>query len=152
MGLDIGVYNKLKEVKNPKVDEYGDLIDEDLLIIRQEVLDYTEKYFEGRTQGINSGAYKAKKTFSFRAGGYIGYSLFRDKLSDLSQDNQFYELINFSDCDGYIGSVVSKKLAKDFGELEKEAESVLYSHEFETYLNFKKAFEEASKDGIVCFC
>ena len=152
MGLDISVYNKLKEVKNAEMDEDGNVINDELLNIKQKVLDYTEKHFEGRTQGIHSGAYKANRAFGFCAGGYIGYGLFRDKLSDLSQDNQFYELINFSDCEGYIGSVISKKLAKDFGELEKEAESVLYSHEFETYLNFKKAFEEASKDGIVCFC
>lgn len=57
----------------------------------------------------------------------------------------------FSDCEGYIGSVVSKKLAKDFKDLEVIAKEKLDENDFEKFMNFKSAFELASENGCVEF-
>ncbi|TFI60454.1 hypothetical protein CKN63_13545 [Carnobacterium divergens] len=57
----------------------------------------------------------------------------------------------FSDCEGYIGSVVSKKLAQDFQDLEVIAKEKLEERDLNIFLEFKNAFELASHNGCVSF-
>lgn len=72
----------------------------------------------------------------------------------------FFELIHFSDCEGTIGPVVSKKLAEDFAKYQKAADSFIGTHDdgkpggyfAEIYAEFRKAFETASNNGAVDFC
>ena len=152
MGLDISAYKYLTRVNDPKRDEDGDLVDwENLIEITQSTLDYTEQDFKGRTKGLTAGVYSSEDEHGFRAGAYSYYNRFREKLEKMASNSQLFELIMFSDCEGYIGPVVSKKLAKDFQDLEETARSQFDQDDLETYLDFKKAFELASEGGCVEF-
>lgn len=153
MGLVVEAYKKLTKINQPIRFDDGCLVDTDNLIeVDQATLDYTEQYFRGRTQGLYDGVYSFEDSFDFRAGEYSDYKRFRKKLEKMVSDSQLFELIMFSYCEGFIGSSVSKKLAKDFQELEQQAKEQLDDTDLETYLNFKKAFELASEDGCVEFC
>lgn len=152
MGLDIEAYKKMKKVAYPERDVDRGLVDwENLVEIDQSTLDYTEQYFKGRTQGLVAGVYSPDDSLRFRAGAYSYYNRFREKLENIASNSQLFELIIFSDCEGFIGPIVSKKLAKDFNDLEETAREKLDEYDFETYLNFKKAFELASEEGCVQF-
>ena len=110
------------------------------------------------------------KTFHFRAGSYSGYSAWRDALSiaGLGVPSMrvwqepatwsicpFYELINFSDCEGVIGPSMAYKLARDF-RIQREtvrprllAQGAWYA---ELYDLWQEAFELAANTGMVRFC
>jgi hypothetical protein len=76
----------------------------------------------------------------------------------------FYELINFSDCEGQIGPKVAEKLYRDFANPENEKKFFDYCKAksetaflLETFYianwdDFKKAFEIARQDGLVQWC
>lgn len=63
----------------------------------------------------------------------------------------FYELIDFSDCEGVIGPEVSAKLAKDFADWDEQAKRTLDDYDYEMYSNWHKAFKIASDGGAVIF-
>lgn len=152
MGLDVEAYRKLTKIDEPERDENGDLVDwESLVEVDQSTLDYTEQDFKGRTQGLVAGVYSCDDAIRFRAGAYSYYNRFREKLEKMASNSQLYEVIMFSDCEGFIGPVVSKKLAKDFNDLEETAKEQLDEYDIATYMNFKKAFELASEEGCVQF-
>lgn len=152
MGLDVEAYKKMTTIDEPERDEYGELVDwETLVEVDQSTLDYTEQYFKGRTKGLVAGVYSSDESLRFRAGAYSYYNRFREKLENMASNSQLFELIMFSDCEGFIDPIVSKKLAKDFSDLEETAREKLDEYDFETYLNFKKAFELASEEGCVQF-
>src|SRR3972149_5024711 len=65
------------------------------------------------------GYYTYAEKLSFRAGTYSSYNQWRDQLAQLAQ-GAFLELINFSDCEGAIGSKTSTKLLKDFQDHEQK--------------------------------
>ena len=102
--------------------------------------------------------------FDFRAGSYSGYNKFRNELC-ISANNiqdkklwtskneafKFYWLINFTDCDGYIGTSYCKILYDEFVKYENEVKSNLNEYFHKTYDNFKEAFRLASDNGLVSF-
>lgn len=64
----------------------------------------------------------------------------------------FYELINFSDCEGLIGSEISAKLYQDFVNFEDKVKKINKDPYFYSkYKDFKKAFRVASNNGLVHF-
>ena len=84
------------------------------------------KQFEGFEEGVYEG-----ETWGFRAGSYSGYNEFRQYLSLVGMNaapetvwgdtkkylkKPFFEQVNFSDCEGSIGPVVARKLAKDYAD------------------------------------
>ena len=125
------------------------------------------------------------RVYSFRAGSYSGYGEWRDLLSKVALDMgaadvwdkidggetyetiPFSEHINFSDADGVIGPVASKKLYNDYVMYEKEIMNRLdrfylkfedYEIDGETYdwfkqkyKDWKEAFRIASDNGAVIF-
>jgi len=133
----------------------------------------------GYNSDLETGWYDCEgESFHFRAGSYSGYNSWRRALceaihgvSDVefwkNEENfsgqPFYELINFSDCEGQIGPEVSEKLYQDFMDTENEKKFLDYCKaKFETeYLeefyqanweDFKKAFEIARQGGLVQWC
>lgn len=168
MGLDISAYSGLK----PAAAKGGD---EDLTF-------HIHDQWKERAGSIVDGqAYAASESYRFRAGSYFGYNDWRENLAEMagyepikhgdnrhdhsrgaweSDGGPFYELIDFTDCDGVIGSEVAEKLARDFLQhqtaMAKFAEKRLQVFErerfVETYKNFQKAFELAAKGGAVVFC
>jgi hypothetical protein len=157
MGLDITAYKNLTKVHTVTEDE--DVWSEGLTTL------YNNKDFPNRFEGVEEGvAYSCEERFGFCAGSYSGYSHWRELLAKLAgynganeeDDKPFFELINFSDCEGTIGPVVSAKLAKDFADHQAEAEAdVMEEDEWgyfkQCYADWRKAFEMAADNGAVSF-
>jgi len=101
--------------------------------------------------------YGAKADFTFNAGSYDAYNRWRKDLYALASDQRedwsgpFYELINFSDCEGTIGTTACVKLRKDFDRLYSTAARVLPKKGIALYRQFWRAFELASDGGAVVF-
>lgn len=157
MGLDITAYKYLTPVENPEFDEYGELVNWDTQWQAGDSMKWSEKYFEGRGEGVDPDAvYTYEDSFGFRAGSYSGYGWWRDTLSNFSEGNSFEELINFADNEGVIGSIVSQKLYDDFkNNYDKAIEfnKTLNNDEWwiESYRDWMKAFDYARNNGAVDF-
>jgi len=161
MGLDITAYKKLSKIEKPELDRDGYPVRWDTEV--QLRTDYTEKDFPGRTEGLEHVAvYSYAEEHRFRAGSYSGYNSWRNELAKLAgytsaddcwnnhTSGPFYELINFSDCEGVIGPVVSAKLAKDFADYREKAE-IIGGWFFDAYQDWEKAFTMAADNGAVSF-
>lgn len=114
---------------------------------------------------VPGGVYWFEESFKFRAGSYYGYNRWRDELSRLMlgvpadtvydnlaqyQDKPFFELIWFSDCEGFIGTEVSRRLEQAFIEHQNKIEAA--SREWrEGYALWWKAFRTAAQNGFVQF-
>ena len=162
MGLDISYYTNLRLVEpQPATTEAG--YKKDYLYVT------VDKSFQDQADGLAHGMfYHAMYIDGFRAGSYSGYGYWRDRLAqvalgmtanevwNLDRDvKAFGELINFSDCEGTIGSKTSAKLAKDFTEYAGRIKERLNLSEemdayfWEQYQNWMQAFKTAAKNGCV---
>ena len=143
-------------------------------------------YFPEQSEGLPDGlGYGTGEDYGFRAGSYGGYGEWRDLLARVALDMgvqgvwnkiddggnyseiPFSEQLNFSDADGVIGPVVSKKLYNDYVSYEKDIMKKLdrYYLKFEDfeidgetyewfkqkYKDWKEAFRVASNNGAVIF-
>ena len=101
----------------------------------------------------------------FRAGSYSGYNYWRSGLAVFATghtvesywgaegdiDLPFYELINFTDCDGAIGWVAASDLLTDFND---HYDAYAQTHdEWETnlYESWTEACKVASDNGLIWF-
>lgn len=164
MGLDISVYQNLEFVKSREsaTDEDWDNF----------ISIYAHPDFPDRAGSLRSGFYNGDCVHRFRAGSYGGYNHWRERLSYLAldaspaevwrdndsyRDRPFFELIEFSDCEGTIGPEVSAKLAGDFAAWEGEARAAwgdgegFDGYDFLKYMEWQKAFDLAALDGAVEF-
>lgn len=152
MGLDVYVYTDLKRVN-------ASYKGEDRLTLYPE-------YDQG--DGL-AGTYRAVETGHFHAGSYSGYNYFRNQLTQFAynmpakdlwessiESGPFYEIINFTDCDGHIGPTTSAKLYNDFEQYYEKAktyDSDIGNYSFKgRYENFMNFFKIASENnGVVIF-
>lgn len=169
MGLDITAYKKLTPAPTAEVDADGYPVQWDKYhLVSQHTLAITEENFPGRTEGLTAGVFDTEDTLGFRAGSYSGYNEWRRWLATLGghesvdacwsgkiTEGPFLELINFSDCEGVIGPVVSAKLAKDFEALQDKADTYAEDEEgnyfVQLYAKWRAAFEMAADGGCVDF-
>ena len=172
MGLDIHVYKNVRPVTDPVVlekirnDEDGPSNAAFELGYR---MPYINRHFKSRAEGLEPNVpYEYAEDLHFRAGSYSGYGAWRGQLAELvgimdinafwdrcermerrgeEPDIPFWQLLHFSDCEGAIGPVVSKKLAKDFADWEERAEKYARKiHEAsDIYGNGSYPFEDAVK-------
>ena len=165
MGLDIIAYSRLKknEYLSNKKDEDKDYIYDDCLLIMSPRLAEIEKAFPGRTEPLkyNGDVYDCENYEWINIGSYSTYGWFRWALEAFSENRDcFNELIDFSDCEGIIGSIVSKKLYEDFSSNAESFEQWVhlkfdaYDSELllQMYRKFESAFEIAKDGGAVEFC
>ena len=154
MGLDIDAYGKCK---------YDRAFDEDYytkndLVYVYENPDFTHALTE------DEGLYSYEESFDFHAGAYDAYNEWREKLSyemlgaspqevwenaDQYKGKPFYELIDFSDCDGTIGTKTSEKLYNDFKDNITKASEIDDRDFIMQYQQWMHAFDIAKDDGFV---
>lgn len=164
MGLDIIAYSRLKknEYLSNKKDEDKDYIDGNYLIMSPRLTEI-EEAFPGRAEPLkyNGDVYDCENYEYINIGSYSTYGWFRRALETFSEDyDWFNELIDFSDCEGVIGSVVSEKLYEDFSSNAESFEQWVYQKYsifdgewlLQMYYKFKSAFEIAKDGGAVEFC
>lgn len=168
MGLDITAYSKIKIEPNG-LDKDGDVKDWD-----NHFTVYINPYFPGRADGLQEQiAYSYGEAHGFRAGSYSGYNRWREQLAKMAgypaveverygrkdyhhdagafaaTSGPFWELINFSDCEGVLGSAVCKRLLVDFDRFADEAEKDSYFDA--SYRDWHKAIRLGADDGCVTF-
>jgi hypothetical protein len=125
--------------------------------------------FTERGDGIAPGRYllNGDEAGGFRAGSYSGYNDWRMALCQAIHGcdprfvwddpepwagRPFFELVQFTDCDGFIGPRTSAKLERDFlGYRETFRAAVEESWMLEVYDEFTAAFGAAARGGVVVF-
>jgi hypothetical protein len=154
MGLDISAYRNVTRVG----DSDGGDAPADCVRL------YHNPDFAGRSDDVPAGIYRADDEMNFRAGSYGGYNRWREQLCALAghgtprdvwdaenPQGPFIELINFSDCEGTIGTGVSAKLARDFAEYQANADAHPDEWFRDRYAKWRAAFEMAAQHGAVEF-
>lgn len=169
MGLDITVYQNV--VKAPKGEGIDPEYPDDLETLDGYATFYVNPDFPGRAGKIRDRTvYSVDRVFSFRAGSYTGYNVWRENLAKMVgyttrdgwekpekfKDQPFFELVNFSDCEGVLGSAVCALLAVDFKQYAAAAETFSKSldygdHWLSKYKEWQRAFSNAAKNGCVAF-
>lgn len=174
MGLDIIAYRKLHPVSKSEVplDEYGDILDYDRYVNLKSLAQMHEEYWPGRSEPFadaDAEFYSFDEEGYMRAGSYSGYNLWRGALQDFAwndehplPDGAFEELIEFSDCEGLIGTPVSEKLYRDFADnrpyLDEFADARFGADTEERdwfvakYDEWTQMFDLGRDDGAVRFC
>lgn len=173
MGLDITVVKDAKKPAQNIIEEVmTDDSPHDAAYSCGLDIPYENTDFPGRMQGVDAVPYEPGETWGFRAGGYSGYNLWRSELarlvgiddikawwSDITQclerglkpAKPFWELLYFSDCEGTIGPVVSKKLAADFDAWADRAAEHGDEYWRGKYNEWRRAFHDAAQNGYVSF-
>lgn len=160
MGLDVSVVMGIGKRIRAKVSEEDDDYDTRVHLY------VAAPEWEARLAPFKPGVYtcEARYEHGFRAGSYSGYNAFRMQLcrtahkvgpeaiwadtSGVYDGKPFVELINFSDCEGFIGPDVSRKLAADFKTHRETFASALDEARawmLERYDLWAKAFEVAAQ-------
>lgn len=175
MGLDVTAYQGLIKL-DCVFDADGEPIDP---ITREPIDDcflaLANRDFPGRAEGLeHKGVYTYLDCMSGPSLGYGEYNGWREQLAKLAgyqpvavkvmgrtellhsvacwddRPGPFTELINFTDCDGVIGPVVSARLFADFVQFDEKAKSVGGDF-YETYREFFDCFRMAAQGGAVHF-
>lgn len=160
MGLDITSYSNLKKGKETEDSVY---IGKGPTHVARH--DYVEGWYEPTLETVGH---------HFRAGSYGGYNQFRGHLcaaihgveceefwtNEDYEGTPFYELIDFSDCEGVIGAEESKKLLAEFklhkGIFRRYLENNIDDSEdrdyfMEKYDDWTKAFSISAQKGALIF-
>jgi len=157
MGLDVTGYSELKKCNEDDCEE--------MYVSSGDWEQSNMKEFEGEIKC------SVEDTYDFRAGSYGGYNRFRDELcktinnvsaqslwslaetqKDVAIDMPFFWLINFTDCDGYIGTSFCEILYNDFCNYEEVFVAKCEDDSYiEKYLDFKEAFKLGKNNGLVIF-
>lgn len=163
MGLEIKAFSGLRPAAKPMLDEEGYVLDSDKQWRPKHSMEVSERDFPGRGKGIDANTtYEWQQKELFLIGPYSMYSEWRDNLEKFVQRlnlgrSPFHELIHFSDCEGVIGPVASKRLRDDFVSLKEIAQSFgeyelddngKWYNMYETWL---KIFTIAADNGAVSF-
>lgn len=178
MGLDITAYRQVKK-EDVVLNENGEPIDPSTKDYRYDLARVrANSDFPSRAEGIEDGHYSYEASHGFCAGSYSGYNWWRNELAKFAgypatayikygsetmrhdagawaaTSGPFYELINFSDCEGVIGPVVAKKLAQDFADFADRAMAYqpdIRGDWYARYLEWQTAFLMAADNGFVDF-
>lgn len=168
MGLDVKAVNNLEYAEPLDWDVYEELYDLGEKITYLQV----NPHFPHSSVGVVDGIYRLtpdSEEYSWHAGSYGGYNLFREFLAESAGytphdcwespysylGSAFYELVNFSDAEGTIGTEASRALYQDFVE-NREAfvdfvgdDDVMYF--VERYDVWTEGLRIASNNGYVIF-
>lgn len=169
MGLDITAYSKVLQIEDEnsiELDEDNFPVDENIFRIFDDEWNRSAPFLTNSYVSLKQSEY-----YGFRAGSYGYYNVWRNELARIagyeatnekydqtvwdSTEGPFFELINFSDCEGILGSEVSEKLFNDFINysqyvtLDKFTNEEQFKWFKENYDDFTKAFALAKNGGLV---
>mgnify|MGYP000907796742 CR=1 FL=1 len=163
MGLDVTAYKRVTWLE--AISEWDFARSE-----RAEKKDYLSDDggpFAAHGEGTLPGhAFTYEDTFSFGAGSYFYYNIWRGWLSrwaadaspealwadkENATDRPFHWLIAFSDSYGALGPKACKALAHDFAAYADKLPPDSEPWMVERYALFRKAFAFAADDGFVLF-
>ena len=170
-GLDIVAYEGLKEIKEPVFDKEGIPIGKKL--VQLSPVEFKERYPPLKPDAV----YKYRVVFDFRAGSYSGYNWWRNELAKLAgyeatldeappgkepslrydltvwtkKAGPFWELIDFSDAEGVIGSTACLRVHKDFLRFAPAAAKHPEPDFRDSYRDWQKAFAMCSRQGAIVF-
>lgn len=104
---------------------------------------YVNPDFPGHAADMTDAAYHFDDSWHFRAGSYPGYGHWRAELAQF-RARPFRKLIQFSDCEGVIGTAVCAELADAF-DWHADAAS-LHGDDYwrGKYDTWRRAFREAA--------
>jgi hypothetical protein len=150
MGIDISAYSGLTKIVNPGSER------DDLVLLT----DNTD--FPGRIAPQTEGHYSVEDSIDVLSMGYGSYNRWRDWLAKLAgwdnandcwnaTEGPFWELINFSDCEGTIGTDACQKLLKDFNDYAERAHANTTGFEYEHYDDVHEGLKLAAQDGALKF-
>ena len=170
MGLDITAYKNAKIIDRlPDIEDWETKYWENPDYPQTDYIgNYHADSFPEWRDGLELGAvYQYEDSYSFRAGSYYNFWLWRDWLStailgvsagvvwdktEKYQNSPFYRLINFSDREGIIGPLTAKSLATDFQEFQRAIDELGCDGWLkDKYADWRKAFEYAAENGYVDF-
>jgi hypothetical protein len=171
MGLDTTWYRGLTRDDSPEAQEAAEEGEDNCVRL------YANPDFPGREAPLQmDGVYRYKA--SGREGwhgSYGAYNRWRDQLAKLAgyplqpyekwgamtgshaagawvaTEGPFWELVNFSDCDGFIGTAACAKLAADFETFQPQADAHDDEYFRESYATMRTAFTNAADNGAVDF-
>lgn len=173
MGVDIYGWSKVRLAENQTFDAYGEpLASEDAQVIYINA-DFPDRLTEWPDKSVVMVDGEETHCYS-RA--YSGYNRWREDLAKLAgwplteyegyggmkskchaagaweaTEGPFWELIQFSDCEGMIGTAICQKLAKDFSDWQEKADAIEDEYWRQGYAAMRKAFEIGSDGGLVRF-
>lgn len=165
MGLDIVAYNKL--VKQDVVfNAHGQaFLAKNSAPLEEPYFDcHINPDFPGREDTLEDKAvYFYGSQTHFRAGSYSYYNAWRAWLAQVAgygseaaafkaTQGPFWELINFSDCEGVIGPKHCVKLLADFERFHALIKPIPGTDWHRAYGNWLKAFRHAADGGAIEFC
>ena len=180
MGLDISYASKInfEKRREPDFEEMHQnsvfLYSNDSLLDQSEGIKNGEYISEGIQGSFRAGSYSGYSNWRRTLAKMIGWEIedlwqhvgtlvqrnenLNDVLNEsdeLKVDIPFVELLNFSDCEGFIGPKTSAKLHADFLEWDEKAkvsDPFKGGYFYETYQEWTEAFKVASDGGCVIFC
>lgn len=180
MGLDISYVSRInfERRREPDFEEIDQnsvfLYPNDSLLDQSEGIKGGEYVCEGIHGSFRAGSYSGYSSWRRTLAKMIGWEIedlwqhvgtlvqrnenLNDVLNEsdeLKVDIPFVELLNFSDCEGFIGPKTSAKLYLDFLEWDEKAkvnDPFKGGYFYETYQEWTEAFKVASDGGCVIFC
>ena len=181
MGLDITAFSDLEKV-DPEMYDYDYEEGYDVYSKRgvpcDPVVWIRKNEYKPERCEYPDGPYFYEEVTRFYAGGYTSYGNWRDLLAKLTGsyepvemsdhpyaegawlagEGPFLELIDFSDCEGMLGTEVCQKLLKDFLQHECNVEAFCAEMEDDKaewfsgkYQEWKNALQLAAQDGCILF-
>lgn len=178
MGLDASAYSEIAKIdclfdedQEPVDPETRESLDYDTY-----VQVYVNPDFKDHAKGLEHKAvYSFRDSTGLSAGAYSSYNGWREDLAKLAgypagqyeewgtkyyshcvpcwngERGPFSEMINFSDCEGFIDAETSKKLAADFAQFQDKADAIGDEYFRKKYSAWRELFELAANNGCVEF-
>ena len=163
MGLDITAYSHIEDIGVPPEGfEWWEL---DVLHL---CADNHDSFHRSGRSLINNHLYREtdeSRSTGFRAGSYSSYNYWRSDLAKFTTGHTvesywgtegdinlpFYELINFTDCDGVIGWEAAADLLTDFNDHYDAYTQTHEAWDTNLYECWTEACKVASDNGLIWF-
>jgi hypothetical protein len=169
MSLTIAAYSNIKIIEGASSNKDGICVNHDGENLHDFFHPYINTDYPKHAVEIQKDSiYGYEKILIFPAGSYRGYNIWRNCLAHFAGYESaksvwgrpwligpFVELIDFSDCEGVIGSSLSAKLAKDFTDFNDRAKKTAAEYGgdwfYSLYQKWQQAYELAAQNGAISF-